>query len=213
MFAYVGGGSFQKPLTTEEETKYLSAMYGGDMTARDILIERNMRLVAHIVKKYATNQRDANELISVGSIGLIKAVNTYRAGKGSKLATYAARCVENEILMFLRNTKKYRNDLSLQESVGVDKEGNEVALEEKLAYEGESVEESVEKRDETLLLYKKLELLTPRERCIIRLRYGMATGEEVTQREIAKKLGISRSYVSRIEKKALEKLRSELSDK
>ncbi len=210
MFAYVGGSSFKKPLTAEEEAEYLAAMSQGDKEARDILIECNMRLVAHIVKKYAVMQKDADELISVGTIGLIKAINTYQEDKGSKLATYAARCVENEILMFLRNTKKYRNDISLQDTVGVDREGNEVTLEEKLAYEGDSVEELAEKRSEALRLRSKMNVLTERERYIIELRYGLVTGEEVTQREIAKMLGISRSYVSRIEKRALEKLKNEL---
>lgn len=211
MFAYVGGSSFKKPLTSEEETEYLNAMATGDKQARDILIERNMRLVAHIVKKYTTaQQRDADELISIGTIGLIKAINTFNGDKGSKLATYAARCVENEILMYLRNSKKYRNDVSLQDTVGVDKEGNEVTLEERLADEGDSVEELAEKKAEVLKLRSKLCKLTERERYIIKLRYGLIGGEEVTQREIAGMLGISRSYVSRIEKRALEKLKYEM---
>lgn len=211
MFAYVGGSSFKKPLTAEEETEYLNAMATGDKQARDILIERNMRLVAHIVKKYtSTQQRDADELISVGTIGLIKAINTFNGDKGSKLATYAARCVENEILMYLRNSKKYRNDVSLQDTVGIDKEGNEVTLEERLADEGDSVEELAEKKAEVLKLRSKLCKLTERERYIIKLRYGLIGGEEVTQREIAAMLGISRSYVSRIEKRALEKLKYEM---
>lgn len=211
MFAYVGGSSFKKPLTAEEETEYLNAMATGDKQARDILIERNMRLVAHIVKKYtSTQQRDADELISVGTIGLIKAINTFNGDKGSKLATYAARCVENEILMYLRNSKKYRNDVSLQDTVGIDKEGNEVTLEERLADEGDSVEELAEKKAEVLKLRSKLCKLTERERYIIKLRYGLIGGEEVTQREIAGMLGISRSYVSRIEKRALEKLKYEM---
>lgn len=209
MFAYVGGSSFKKPLAAKEEAEYLAAMADGSKEARDILIERNMRLVAHIVKKYSAVQKDTDELISVGTIGLIKAINTYRVGKGSKLATYAARCVENEVLMFLRNSKKYRNDISLQDTVGVDKEGNEVTLEEKLAYEGNSVEEIAEKKAEIIHLREKMNVLSEREFRIIALRYGIATGEEVTQKEIAKMLGISRSYVSRIEKKALEKLRVE----
>lgn len=211
MFAYVGGSSFKKPLTAEEETEYLNAMATGDKQARDILIERNMRLVAHIVKKYtSTQQRDADELISVGTIGLIKAINTFNGDKGSKLATYAARCVENEILMYLRNSKKYRNDVSLQDTVGIDKEGNEVTLEERLADDGDSVEELAEKKAEVLKLRSKLCKLTERERYIIKLRYGLIGGEEVTQREIAAMLGISRSYVSRIEKRALEKLKYEM---
>lgn len=210
MFAYVGGSSFKAPLTAEEEAGYLKAMAEGDSRARDILIERNMRLVAHIVKKYSSLRMDNDELISVGTIGLIKAINTFKSDKGSKLATYAARCVENEILMFLRGSKKYRCDVSLQDTVGVDKEGNEVTLEEKLAYDGDSVEEEAEKKAEAKRLHNKLAVLTQRERQIVELRYGLATGEEVTQREIAAMLGISRSYVSRIEKKALEKLRGEL---
>lgn len=211
MFAYVGGGSFKKPLSAEDENKYLSSAAKGDKTAVDTLIEHNMRLVAHIVKKYSACRTDSEELISVGSIGLIKAINTYEAGKGSKLATYAARCIENEILMFLRGSKKYRSDVSLQDTVGVDKEGNEVTLEEKLAYDGDSVEETAEKRADILKLRQKMSVLTERERLILKMRYGIATGEEITQREIAAKLGISRSYVSRIEKRAIEKLRKEMS--
>ncbi len=207
MFAYVGGSTFKKPLTSQEEAQYLAEMSMGSREARDILIERNMRLVAHIVKKYSAVQKDTEELISIGTIGLIKAINTYKEDKGSKLATYAARCVENEILMFLRGSKKYKGDVSLQDTIGIDKEGNEVTLEEKLADEGDSVEETAEKRAEILHLRNNMQVLTNRERYIIELRYGLATGEEVTQREIGKMLNISRSYVSRIEKKALEKLK------
>jgi len=156
MFAYVGGSTFKKPLTSQEEAQYLAEMSMGSREARDILIERNMRLVAHIVKKYSAVQKDTEELISIGTIGLIKAINTYKEDKGSKLATYAARCVENEILMFLRGSKKYKGDVSLQDTIGIDKEGNEVTLEEKLADEGDSVEETAEKRAEILHLRKSI---------------------------------------------------------
>lgn len=211
MFAYVGGSSFKKPLTAEEEAKYIKDMENGDRAARDVLIERNMRLVAHIVKKYSTvQQTDSEELISIGTIGLIKAINTFNGEKGSKLATYASRCVENEILMYLRNSKKYRNDISLQDTVGVDKEGNEITLEERLSDDSDSVEDIAEKKSEIIRLRKKLDRLTERERYIIKCRYGLTDGEEMTQREVARILGISRSYVSRIEKRALKKLRYEM---
>ena len=211
MFAYVGGSSFKKPLTPEEEAKYIREMESGDRSARDVLIERNMRLVAHIVKKYtAIQQTDPEELISIGTIGLIKAINTFKGEKGSKLATYASRCVENEILMYLRNNKKHRNDISLQDTVGVDKEGNEITLEDRLSDDGESIEEIAEKKAEIIRLRSKLDTLTERERYIITCRYGLMGGEEITQREVAGMLGISRSYVSRIEKRALEKLRYEM---
>ena len=207
MFAYVGGGSFKKPLSTEEEEKYLKELAEGSLQARDVLIERNMRLVAHIVKKYSSLY-DPEELISVGTIGLIKAINTYKCGKGSRLATYGARCVENEILMYLRQNKKYRNDISLQDTIGVDREGNEVTLEEKLSDEGRSVEEITELKEQIKRLYELMkERLTQREKEIITLRYGLDGRGEKTQREIAKSMGISRSYVSRIETKALGKLK------
>lgn len=183
-------------------------MSNGDMNARNTLIEHNLRLVAHIVKKYTNYQKDNDELISIGTVGLIKGISTYKISKGSKLATYAARCIDNEILMYIRCNKKRQNDISLQESIGIDKEGNEVTLEEKLADDGKSVEEITALKLTVQKLHKIMKKkLSPRELKIITLRYGLNGKKEVTQREIANSMGISRSYVSRIETKALSKLR------
>ena len=183
----------------------------GDKAARDKLIEHNLRLVAHIVKKYSNYRRESEDLISVGTIGLIKAVCTFKPEKGSKLGTYAARCIENEILMCLRAQKKHLSDISLQETVGVDKDGGGILLQDKIADRAKSVEDSTEEKLQLQQISKKMnEVLTERERLVIRLRYGLETGKEVTQREIARMLGISRSYVSRIETAALKKIREEL---
>lgn len=212
MFGFVNNGNvFLSPLSQEEEEEYLTRLSLGDEEAKRVLVERNLRLVAHIVKKYSNYQRETEDFISIGTIGLIKAVMTYKHGKGSKLVTYAARCIENEILMFIRSNKKYQNDISLQDTIGADKEGNEVTLEEKIADNSEDIEDMVSLRLETVQLYNKIDaVLTPREKRIIELRYGLKNGREVTQREIAKAMGISRSYVSRIEAKALKKLRGQL---
>ena len=208
-----GSGSFLEPLSAEEEKKYLEEYKNGSEEARNILIERNMRLVAHIVKKYPNYCKDSEDLISIGTIGLIKAIMTYKDGKGTRLATYAARCIENEILMTLRSVKKYSNDVYLQDTVGIDKDGNEVTLQDKVADDSASVDEQVGLIMQTKVLYEKMrKVLKGRERKVIELRYGLATGEEVTQREIAKLLGISRSYVSRIEKKALSKMKKEMEE-
>jgi RNA polymerase sporulation-specific sigma factor len=212
MFSYVSGSnSFQKPLNSEEEKYYLEEYQKGNLEAKNVLIERNLRLVAHIAKKYQNSVKDGEDLISVGTIGLIKAIVTFKAQRGTKLATYASKCIENELLMFLRSTKKYNNDVFLQDPIGVDREGNEVTLEDKLADENEPVDEQVDMKMKTHMLYQLIEkVLKVRERKIIELRYGLVTGEEVTQREIAEMMGISRSYVSRIEKKALNKLSKEI---
>lgn len=181
------------------------------MEAKNVLIERNLRLVAHIAKKYQNSVKDGEDLISVGTIGLIKAIVTFKAQRGTKLATYASKCIENELLMFLRSTKKYNNDIFLQDPIGIDREGNEVTLEDKLADENEPVDEQVDMKMKTHMLHQLIEkVLKVRERKIIELRYGLITGEEITQREIAEMMGISRSYVSRIEKKALHKLSKEI---
>ena len=175
--------------------------------ARDILIERNLRLVAHIAKKYQNVDEDMEDLISIGTIGLIKAISSFDAGKG-KLSTYASRCIDNELLMLLRSKKKTRGEVSLFEPIGTDKEGNEINLLDIMEHEQEDVTEQIELYENTKKLVKLLdEVLNDREREIIFLRYGLATGKEVTQREIGEALNISRSYVSRIEKKALLKLR------
>lgn len=210
-FSFAGGGSFPEPLTREEEESCIALLKQGDIQARDKLIEHNLRLVAHIVKKYSNYRKESEDLISVGTIGLIKAVCTFKPDKGSKLGTYAARCIENEILMCLRAQKKRQNDISLQERVGVDKDGGGILLQDRIADSAKSVEDSTEEKLQLRQVSLKMhEVLTERERLIICLRYGLKTGKELTQREIAERLGISRSYVSRIETAALKKLREQL---
>ena len=212
MFSYIADSkTFPEPLTKEEEEKYLKEYEKGSIDAKNILIEKNLRLVAHIVKKYSNYQKDSEDLISIGTVGLIKGITTFKFNKGTKLATYIARCIENEILMHLRSNKKYSQDIYLQDTVGIDKDGNEVTLEDKVADNSMSVDEEVTLKMQIKVLYEKIsKILKGREKTIIELRYGIAGEEELTQRDIAKKLGISRSYVSRIEKKALEKLKKEM---
>jgi RNA polymerase sporulation-specific sigma factor len=202
--------SFPHPLSVEEEKKYLELFSQGDEEARNILIERNLRLVAHIAKKYNTGNIDNDDMISIGTIGLIKAITSFDPNKGIRLATYAARCIENEILMYLRATRKFQNEVSLHEPIGTDKEGNEISLMDIIGSE-DSVDDKVALKFQVKKLYRKIaEVLMGREKTIIELRYGLSNGSNKTQREIAKMLGISRSYVSRIEKKAITKLNKEL---
>lgn len=202
--------SFPKPLPPDEERKYLLLAKQGDEAAKEKLINHNLRLVVHIAKKYAGTMEN-DDLISVGSIGLIKAVNTYKPDKGSHLATYTARCIENEILMLLRSNKKYRNDVSLSDAVGTDKDGNELSLIDLLFESEDGVFAAAERRIEAERLLKDMSrILTPREYRVICLRYGLKGGRCYPQREVACFLKISRSYISRIEKKAIEKLRSHL---
>lgn len=201
--------SFPIPLSTKEEQLYIRLCKDGDREAREILIERNLRLVAHIVKKYNTNEREIDDLISIGTIGLIKAIDTFDAEKGIRLATYASRCIENELLMMLRNGKKQSKDVYLYEPIGADKEGNEINLLDIIESVDEDVVETMELSENVKKLYQYLDdILSTREKQIIIMRYGLYGDDEVTQREIADMLGISRSYVSRIEKKALKKLRN-----
>ncbi len=211
MFSYVTStNTFLKPLSAKEEEKYLKKYFEGSKEAKDVLIERNLRLVAHISKKYS-NFYDSEDLISIGTIGLIKGISTFNPEKATKLATYIARCIENEILMFLRSSKKHQGTLYLQEPMGYDFDGNEVCIEDKLFDEKENIEEKVETKIQIEFLLKKLDyVLEEKELYIIKKRYGIDTIEE-TQREIAKTMGISRSYVSRIEKKALKKLKKAMS--
>lgn len=210
--AYVGSGaSFPKPLSEDEEKQYLEKLKEGDPLAKTILIERNLRLVAHIVKKYSYSGKEVDDLISIGTIGLIKAIDSYNSSKGTRLATYAARCIENEILMLIRNNKKIKNEVYLQDPIGVDKEGNEISLMDILSSDDDSVIEVVENRIQVSKLYVEIEkALKGREKIIIKMRYGLEDGKPRNQREIAKILGISRSYVSRIEKRALKKLYKQL---
>ena len=203
--------TFQKPLSAAEEAHYIQVLQEGNgdeaVKAKEILIERNLRLVAHIAKKYQNVDEDMEDLISIGTIGLIKAISSFDAGKG-KLSTYASRCIDNELLMLLRSKKKSSREVSLFEPIGTDKEGNEINLLDIIEHEQDDITDQMELCENTKKLVKLLdEALTDREREIIFLRYGLLTEKEVTQREIGELLHISRSYVSRIEKKALNKLR------
>lgn len=199
--------SFPQPLSPEEEERYLISYEQGDEEAKNILIERNLRLVAHIVKKYHNTGRDQDDLISIGTIGLIKAIATFNRDKGTRLATYAARCIDNEILMTIRSGKKARSEVSLHDPIGIDKEGNEISLMDILGTDANDVIEEVDLKIQVKKLYKKMsKCLKDREKVIIMLRYGLTSEGCKTQREIAKRLGISRSYVSRIEKRAVKKL-------
>ena len=201
--------TFLKPLTTQEETFYLRKCRQGDKAARDVLIERNLRLVAHIVKKYQGVDEDLDDLISIGTIGLIKAVSTYDMTKGSRLATYAARCIDNELLMMLRSRKKFSREVSLYEPIGTDKEGNEIHLLDIVEANEQDITDQCIHKERILQLYGCLrEVLSPLEYEVIKYHYGLFGEKELTQRALGKRLGISRSYVSRIEKNALKKLRT-----
>ena len=200
--------TFPKPLTAEEERLYLKRYEEGDQEARKVLIERNLRLVAHVAKKYQGSDEDSDDLISIGTIGLIKAVATFDNSKNNRLATYAARCIDNELLMMLRMRKKTSREVSLYEPIGMDKEGNEINLLDIIEGENVDVPEIMELEADTRRLYQILhKVLSEREQEVLRLRYGLFGEEEKTQREIAQRLNISRSYVSRIEKTALKKLK------
>lgn len=206
LVSYVKNNAFPQPLSTEDEKKYLQLMAEGDENARNLLIEHNLRLVAHIVKKFENTGEDAEDLISIGTIGLIKGIESYSFGKGTKLATYAARCIENEILMHLRALKKTKKDISLHDPIGQDKEGNEISLIDVLKSEAEDVFDTIQLNMELERVKEYVSVLDEREREVIVGRFGLSLEKERTQREIAKELGISRSYVSRIEKRALMKM-------
>lgn len=198
--------SFPKPLSKEKEQEYLKKSANGDKESKEILVKHNLRLVAHIAKKYA-NYGDNDELISIGSIGLMKAIESFKSDKGTSLATYASRCIENEILMTMRTSKKHRSNVSLNEPIGVDKDGNELVIMDML----ESDQNVIEDVENSIMMEKLSQItksaLDEREYQIIKLRYGLENTGALTQREVAKKFNISRSYVSRIEKKALEKIK------
>lgn len=205
---------FLKPLSAKEEKSCLDAYQRGDTKARDILIERNLRLVAHVVKKYQGLPDDLDDLISIGTIGLIKAVMTYDPQKGNRLAAYAARCIDNELLMYLRSKKKTAREISLYEPIGIDKEGNEIHLLDIVESEGEDIAEQYNRKEDAKRLYLYLDSeLKEQEKQVLLLRYGLGGKEEFTQKQVAANLGISRSYVSRIEKNAIEKLRLRFADK
>ena len=200
--------SFPNPLTPSEEKYYIQKYTEGCLEAKHILIERNLRLVAHVMKKYQNIDEDPEDLISIGTIGLIKAVTTFNPGKGNRLAAYASRCIENEILMHLRSKKKAAREISLYEPIGTDREGNEIKLYDIMEADDIDISERIQLRENIQKLYQKVESeLSQREKLVLKMRYGLYNGEEYTQREIARQLGISRSYVSRIEKSAVEKLR------
>lgn len=206
------GNLFPEPLTQEEEKIYLERMKNGDEEARNILIERNLRLVAHISKKYSSSNVDQDDLISIGSIGLIKGINSFNMDKSFKLATYIAKCIENEILMYLRSNKKRAYDVYLNEPIGKDKDDNEVTLQEVLENDDRNIEDIVDLKFKIKKLYEKMKkTLKEREKLIIELRFGLDGRKPKTQKEIASMMNISRSYVSRIETKAIGKLSKELS--
>ena len=200
---------FLEPLEEKEEEKYVKLMLNGDMEARNKLIEHNLRLVAHIVKKFDTKENINDDLISIGTIGLIKGIDTYKDNKKTKITTYAARCIQNEILMYFRANKRSNNDVSLSDSIGFDKEGNEINLIEVIQDKTIDLDDFISTKDNIELLKNYLNLLTPREKKIIIKRYGLNNEDEKTQKEIAKEMRISRSYVSRIEKRALTKILKE----
>ena len=197
---------FPEPLTNEEEAEYIKKMKLGDKEARNKLIEHNLRLVAHIVKKFETSGNDIDDLIGIGTVGLIKGIDTYSLDKKVKLTTYAAKCAENEILMFFRSNKKNAKNVSIYDGISYDKEGNEITILDVLKTENPDYAEEIYKNDNIKLLRKYLNVLTKREREVLTKRYGLDNTDEITQKEIAKELGISRSYVSRIEKRAITKI-------
>jgi len=222
LVSYINNNAFPQPLSEAEEARYLQVLADNKNIplgmkqlseveyARNKLVEHNLRLVAHLVKRFDGTGEDSDDLISIGTIGLIKGINTFNPSKGTKLATYAARCIENEILMHLRSLKKSRGEVSIYDPIGTDKEGNEITLIDVLGTE-ESISDKIENEFEQRALLDQVRKLSPRERLVLQLRYGLMNSPRRTQREIAKTLGISRSYVSRIEKKAIQKLMEEMS--
>lgn len=204
---------FPEPLSSEEEKIYLEKMENGDEEAKNILIERNLRLVAHISKKYTSTNVDQEDLISIGTIGLIKGINSFKTSKGTKLSTYISRCIDNEILMYLRTIKKRGAEVYLEDVIGKDKDDNTVTLKEVIESNGKSIEDEVDLKIKMKKLYQKIkEILKDREKTIIKLRFGLEGGKPKTQKEIADMMGISRSYVSRIETKAIGKLSEEFKE-
>lgn len=214
LVGYVSNNSlFPEPLSIEEEKLYLDKFENGDISAKDILIERNLRLVAHISKKYASPTIPLDDLISIGTIGLIKGINSYNSKKGVKLSTYISRCIENEILMFFRNSKKVNSEVYLNEPIGKDKDDNVITLQEVLENNERSIEDSIDLKLKEKKLYEKMNsILKDREREILILRFGLNNNKPLTQNQVAELFGISRSYVSRIESKAISKLSKEIKE-
>ena len=207
---YVGSlDKLKEPLSKEEELKYVELSIKGDIESRNILIERNLRLVVFLAKKYENTGIDLEDLVSIGTIGLIKGVNTYKMDKNIKLATYVSRCIDNEILMFLRKNKRRKGEVSFEDSLSYDSEGNELHLEDILGTEDNIVTRPLEEELEKKILYSELQHLGDRDREIMTMRYGLLGNKEMTQKEVADTLGISQSYISRIEKKVINKLRIE----
>lgn len=213
-FGYIQSSNlFPEPLTSDEENMYLDKFMNGDAEARNILIERNLRLVAHVCKKYSGTNIDNDDLISIGTIGLIKGLNSFKKDKGVRLATYASKCIDNEILMYLRNIKKIGAEVPLNEPIGKDKDDNEISLIDILENDERSIEEEIDLKMKIKKMYEKIrEVLKGRERTIIELRFGLDGNKPKTQNQIAGMLGISRSYVSRIETKAIGKLAKEIQE-
>jgi RNA polymerase sporulation-specific sigma factor len=209
LVSYLNNNSFPQPLSPEEEKYYLQKLANGDEEARSILIERNLRLVAHVIKKFENTREEQEDLISIGTVGLIKAIDSFKSNKGTRLATYAARCIENEILMHLRVLTKRKAEVLLHDSIGTDKEGNEITLIDILGSDAEEILEEVDRKILEKKLYDIIRRLKTRERIVLALRFGLPMGRRKTQKEIAKNLGISRSYVSRIEKKVIAKIAEE----
>ena len=213
LFGYIQGGSlFPEPLSAEEEKNCLEQMAKGDEEARNILIERNLRLVAHVAKKYSNSKVDQDDLISIGSIGLIKGINSFNLEKGARLSTYVSRCIDNEILMYLRKNSNMRSEVSIDEPLNVDWDGNELLLSDILGTDEDVISRGIENEVEKRLLYKAIEKLNTREKVIVEMRYGLnnVDGEEMTQKEVADSLGISQSYISRLEKKIIKRLKREI---
>ena len=208
---YIGGSqTLPPPLTPEEEQEILDRIEKGEKEARKVLVERNLRLVVYIAKKFESTGICVDDLVSIGTIGLIKAVNTFSPEKNIKLATYASRCIENEILMFLRKSSQHRNDISIDEPLNIDWDGNELLLSDILGTDEDTVNSSIEDDAEKAVLRETVASLPQRERIIMEMRFGMKTGKEMTQKEVADVIGISQSYISRLEKKIIKKLKKEL---
>ncbi len=213
LVSYLNNNSFPQPLSRAEEKECLQKMAAGDQEARSVLIERNLRLVAHVIKKFENTGEDSEDLISIGAVGLIKAIDSFNVNKGTRLATYAARCIENEILMHIRAITKRKAEVLLQDPIGTDKEGNEITLLDVLGTDSEYVLNEVEQKILEAKLYKVIRKLKMRERKVLAMRFGLPMGRRQTQKEIAKALGISRSYVSRIEKKVISKIAEEFAER
>lgn len=214
VLGYISNNSlFPEPLSQEEEKKYLILLKEGDEEARNILIERNLRLVAHVCKKYTSTKIEQDDLISIGTIGLIKGINSFNVDKGIKLSTYVSRCIDNEILMYLRSNKKASSEVYLEDAIGKDKDDNTVTLKEVIEANDKSIDDEVDLKFKVKRLYEKMkEVLKDREKLIIELRFGLDGKKPQTQKQIAKMMGISRSYVSRIETKAIGKLANEFKE-